>query len=115
MDVTAGMPVWTDEQVDDNVMGSGAETFPWYQTGIGQQVLAPGKYGDYSVELGIEDDDVTAATFSRDDFRRVAQEVAEGKHDIRPDIVRDILLDDLDATAVDAIIQITVLGTVRWS
>lgn len=112
---TVDMPVWTDENVDDIVMGSGAELYPWYQDGIGQQMLGPGRFGDYSVELGIEDDDVTLATFSRDDFRRVAQEVVAGAHDIDPEIVKDILMDDLDATAVDAIIQIIVLGEVRWS
>lgn len=106
----ADMPEWTDEQVDDIVMGSGAETWPWYRDGIAQDVLGPGKYGDYTVELGIEDDDVTAARFSRDDFRRVAREVAEGKHGVRQDIRDYILRDDLGADAVDVIIQIIVYG-----
>lgn len=108
------MPEWDDEQVDDIVMGSGAEVWPWYLDGIGQVMIAPGKYGDYTVELGLDRDEVTVARFSRDDFRRVAREVAEGKHAVNQRIVDYILNDDLDADAVDVVIQVIALGEVVY-
>lgn len=67
-----------------------------------------------SDDAGDPAEGVTVARFSRDDFRRVAREVAERKHGVRRDIVDYILNDDLDADAVDVIIQIIAFGKVVY-
>jgi hypothetical protein len=108
-------PTWTDDQVDDIVMGSGAEVWPWYVSGIGQVVHSPGVFGEYVVELGLEENDAHPPTefrFTRDRFREVAAELAEGKHGTRWDIRDMIRRDDLDADAVDVVIQVIAYGEV---
>jgi hypothetical protein len=112
-------PEWTDEQVDAIVMGSGAELWPWYQSGhgIGQEVIAPGQYGRFTVDIDDNGEDslfgdVKTVVFTRDDFRRVAAELAEGKHKVRWDIRDLIRKNDLDADAVDVVIQIIAYGEV---
>lgn len=97
---------WTDDEVDQIVTGSGAESYPWYLSDIRPSEVFD---GCYFVTLDDGDDSVPF-TFSRDDFRDVAREVAEGEHGIRGDIRKYIIDDDLDADTVDCIIQILCFG-----
>jgi hypothetical protein len=115
------VPQWTDEQVDDIVMGSGAELWPWYANGhgIGQEVVAPGQFGRFTVDIDDNGEDsligdVKTVIFTRDRFREVAAELAAGQHEVRWDIRDMIRKNDLDSDAVDVIIQIIAFGEVVY-
>lgn len=111
VEITA--PAWTDEEVDDIVLGSGAERWDWYVDGIGQ-VMTGERAGTFLVEFidGFENDELHS--FTRDEFRKTAAAIARGEHGVRRDIVDSIRNDDLGADAVDVVIQLTVLGELRF-
>jgi hypothetical protein len=107
------LPNWTDENVDDIVLGSGAECWDWYVDGIGQ-VVGGERDGTFLVAFTDGFGNIEDYTFTRDDFRATARKVAAGQTGVRRDIVQDIRNDDLGADAVDVIIQLTVLDDLRF-
>lgn len=111
---TVTAPTWTDDEIDDHVMGSGVESFPWYAEEIGEEVLGVCHYGDYVTAFGEWGTTPTSVRFSRDKFRRAAQTIVDGKVEIAADIRQSIIDNDLDAGAVDCIIQVATLGEVQY-
>lgn len=108
---------WSDEDVDDHVFGSGAmENARWYRN-----IDVEDATGAYVARMWDPYHDeqerrrFTTYRFTRDDFRRIAQEVADGKHDVDPILRTSLRHDDPDAETVDAVIQLTVYGIVIYS
>lgn len=98
---------WTAEETDDNVTGAGAESWEWYRSEIEQK-------GDrYEVVMDDPNGDTPVTyTFTRARVRTVVTEIAMGKHNVANRIRNYIKADDLDADAMDCVIQIIVYGEV---
>lgn len=106
---------WSDEDVDDHVLGSGAIDGPG---GCIRDYKM--RDGDTGYLLFMDDPHNEEGmcrwfTLSRDRFREVAREIADGKHEVRDDIREDIRHNDIDASCVTVIIQIAMYGEIMYS
>lgn len=103
--------VWTDENIDDIVLGSGATSYEWWLdlTQIGDVYFLTGE----NPEADEDDDAPVAASFTRDEFATACRDALDGKWtaymtgtgETAADYIRK---DDLDADAVDCIFQMLV-------
>jgi hypothetical protein len=99
--------VWTDENIDDIVLGSGATAYEWWL----DLEQADGEY-IITAEDPEEDGTITVA-FTREDFAAACRDAVDGKWTAymtgtgatAADYIRK---DDLDADAVDCIFQMIV-------
>lgn len=102
---------WTEENVDDIVLGSGATAYEWWLdlTQVGDIYFLTGENPE-----GDEDDDApVSVSFTRDEFVTACQDCLDGKWiaymtgsgETVADYIRK---DDLDADAVDCIFQMLV-------
>jgi hypothetical protein len=109
---------WTDEQCDDNVLGSGALRWEWYADGG----ITPA--GVYEIEMwnGVEPKesaDWRVFKFTHDKVRQVVTELLLGNHSVRGDLVTQLRgpADEIspDADIMDCVIQIIAYGKVLFS
>lgn len=119
-----GPAAWTDQEVEDHISGSGAGDSEWYwqlkrssYEPSGDPQGSPGRRFRFIVVIDDPSGDnrQVTAVFAEDDFRRVAIEVMEGVHGANEEVRRAIRNDDLDAEAVDCIIQVIALGEISYS
>lgn len=105
-----GICRWTDEETDDNVLGSGADQWEWYDSAI--------EWDDvkcvYRVIMQHENDDDLSIpmSFTRGKVRSTASEIMVGEHNLNDRIVGYFRNDDPDADAMDCLIQVIVYGKV---
>lgn len=94
---------WTDEETDDNVLGSGAEMWDWYVTYIHWM----DKANEYQVTMWDTEADEEGTpkvfTFTRDKVRETVAGMLDG-------FTFDV--DDMDACDMDTVIQMLVYGEV---
>lgn len=104
---------WTDTETDDNVLGSGADAWEWYADAIEWDDVK----NVYTVDMRDPDDADKSSvhTFTRGKVRSTVTEVMMGKHNICDEYVRYFKDDDVDACAMDCVIQIIVYGKVVFS
>lgn len=102
---------WSDEDVDDHVLGSGA-----IGDGCVRDARADGNgYLLFMDDPQDHDGNCRWYRLTRDDFRRVAGELIDGKHVVNPQIRADITTNEIDADAACVIIQIAVYGEIPYS
>jgi hypothetical protein len=103
---------WTDEETDDNVMGSGAETWEWYITDI----KVDDATDEYMVEMSDPNSEVDGGTnvyfFTRGKVRSTVTDMAMGRLPVNDRIRKSAQVDDLDADAMDCVIQWIVYGEI---
>lgn len=99
--------VWTDENIDDMVLGSGAESYEWWQ------MIA--RVGDLFVVTAEdpEEDGTVMVSFTNEEFASACRDAVAGKWTAYmtgtgATVADYIRKDDLDADAVDCILQMIV-------
>lgn len=100
---------WTDEETDDNVLGSGADQWEWYDSAI-----TVDHDGNYHVDMALPDNDDKSKvyTFTRGKVRTVVTEISMGKHNVK--LSSQAGIDDMDAGDMDCVIQICAYGKVVY-
>jgi len=111
---------YTDEDLDDIIMGSGAETWDWYVSAI--ELIGEGEDELYSVTLWTPESDEGESTkryeFSRGQARQAMRDLVAGKVEgAHKDnyMVGYIKDDNNDACSVDLIVQACCYGKVIFS
>lgn len=103
---------WSDEDTDDNVQGSGATQWSWYQSSIEWDAEA----GQYVVEMddpnGPEEDSTAVYRFTRGKVRSTVTDMAMGKLPVNSTIRSYAQKDDMDADSMDCVIQWIVYGEI---
>jgi len=104
---------WSNEETDDNVLGSGADSYSWYPTPI-----ELGKdFNGYLVMIDDpngEEESIICRRVARPAIRRIVTEVIMGKHEVSARIRNYLRDDDADADAMDCVIQIATLGEIVY-
>jgi hypothetical protein len=106
---------WTDQETDDNVMGSGCETWEWYETCIR---LDPDRPGTYVVRMATPDsggtpsDGTATYRFTRGKVRSTVTDMAMGRLPVNDTIRGYARRDDMDADSMDCVIQWIVYGEI---
>lgn len=103
---------WTDEETDDNVLGSGASQWEWYITAID---FHDGKY-HVTMYDGVTDstDDAKEFSFTRGKVRSTVTNMIMGKTNVNDRIRGYAKNDDMDADSMDCVIQIIAYGDVKY-
>ncbi len=102
---------WTNEEVDDNVLGSGVTTWPWWHS-VDE---SPDGKGYVAV---IEDpdncEDTITFEFSRSAVRTQVTKIMMGQSSANDRIVGYLRDDDPDADAMDCVLQLVVFGEIVY-
>lgn len=101
---------WTDEETDDNVMGSGADGWDWYQSYIAWDAGT----SEYVVTMMDQNDEDNTAEyrFTRGKVRSTVTDMAMGKLPVNDRIRSYAQADDMDADSMDCVIQWIVYGEI---
>lgn len=103
---------WTDEETDDNVLGSGADGWDWYLTNINWDASTSEYVVTMSDPNGEHEDSEKVYRFTRGKVRSTVTDMAMGKLPVNDRIRGYAKKDDLDSDAMDCVIQWIVYGEI---
>mgnify|MGYP001607778436 FL=1 len=105
---------WTNEDTDDNVMGSGATQWEWYRSGIDFDADARQYVVTMEDPNAEEEGSEREYRFTRGKVRSTVTDMAMGKLPVNGDIRGYAQADDMDAVSMDCVIQWIVYGDIVY-
>jgi hypothetical protein len=103
---------WTDEETDDNVLGSGADMWDWYLSNIKWNAGA----NTYVVTMmdPEDEDNHVEYQFTRGKVRSTVTDMTMGNLPVNDRIRGYAQKDDMDADSMDCVVQWIVYGEIVY-